>query len=59
MNDKNKRKMKFSDDECSVILQAVENTAFLGKFSESVTTIKKKLRVKPPRGKPGVNGNGE
>lgn len=40
-----KYKRKFSADEMSVILQSVENTAFLGKFSESVTRIKKKFRI--------------
>ena len=41
-----KHKIRVTEDEMGAYLQSVENTAFLGKFSEMVTKMKKKMRVK-------------
>ena len=41
-----KHKIRLTESEMNVILQSVNETAFLGKFSEAVTKIKKKMRVK-------------
>jgi len=41
-----KHKIKLTEDEMNIILQSISETAFLGKFSEAVSKLKKKMRLK-------------
>lgn len=49
MSDNSKHKVKLSEIEMRMIKESVENTAYLGRHSETVSKIKKKMTIKQPQ----------
>lgn len=44
-----KHKIKLSETEMQCILESVENTAYLGKHSDMISKVRKKMTIKKPK----------
>lgn len=49
MSEDTKHKIKLTELEMQLITEAVENTSFFGKHSYTVSSVRKKMALKPPK----------
>ncbi len=49
MDENIKHKIKLTELEMQLIREAVENTSFFGRFSDEISSIRKKMKIKPPK----------